>query len=149
MTVLAIGVVLGMGIHHDGEYDQRWPYPDSDDLATDYTPHVGETTLLFGTVEAVSPESRAAEVRVDHSDGSFVLTVREFAAAVEPGGVVQVYGMLESDYTIAARRVVVVNESGGAELYKYGVSVIGALLVLVTFFRHWRIDWQSKGFEAR
>lgn len=88
-----------------------------------------------------------ATIRVKHSTGAFTLTVTGFGANVEPGGTVQVLGTLGSDYELSAEWVVVVNPSGGAEVLKFGLSGIGALLVLIAFFRHWRIAWDALAFR--
>ena len=149
VTLLAVGLVFGMGVHYDVAAEDHWPYPDTDDLAEDYGGHVGERTLLFGTVESVDPTSDQARIRVEHTTGAFTLTVQGFEAEVEPGGTVQVLGTLEPDYVLTVERVVVVNPSGGAELIKFGLSAAGALLVLVVFFSRWGVDWGSYTFEGR
>jgi hypothetical protein len=43
----------------------------------------------------------------------------------------------------------VVNPSGSSLVYKYGTSLVGAALVLVVFFRYWRVDWGSLSLEVR
>lgn len=149
ITVMAVVLVFGMGVHYDITEDQHWPYPDGDELAADYDAHVGETTLVWGTVESVDLSAETAQVRIEHSDGSFTLMVHDFDADIVPGGSVQILGILESGYEMTAVQVEVVNPSGGAELMKFTVSALGALLVLVVFFNRWRIDWDRYGFEVR
>lgn len=138
-----------MGVHYDSIEDRHWPYPDSDALATDYDRHIGEKTVLFGSVQAVDRSSNTARMSVEHDEGRVQMTVRDFDVAVRTGGVVQVLGTLEQDQTIRADRVAVVNPSGLSELYKYAVSLVGAALVLVVFFRHWRVNTAEYSFEAR
>lgn len=147
VTVLAVGLVFGMGVHYDVADDSHWPYPDADDLAEDYDAHVGERTLLFGTVKSVDASADRATIRVEHTTGAFTLTVTGFEAEVDFGGTVQVLGRLAPDNSLAAERVVVVNPSGGAELLKFGLSGLGALFVLLAFFRHWRIERESLAFR--
>jgi hypothetical protein len=77
------------------------------------------------------------------------LTVREFDANVEPGGVVQVLGRLEPGRAMTPDAVAVVNPSGSSLVYKYSTSLVGAALVLVVLFRHWRVDWRSLSLEVR
>jgi hypothetical protein len=147
--VLCLVVVcgVGIGVHYDATFEEEWPYPTDDELATDYDTHVGQKTFLFGTVVSVGDEM--GRIRVDADAGTYTLRARSFDAAVDPGGTVQLLGVVRSDGVLVADRVVVVESSGGSRLYKYGVSVLGAGLVLVAFFRHWRIDTERLAFEVR
>ena len=54
-----------------------------------------------------------------------------------------------AERTVDAERIVVVNHSRSAMWYKYGVSVIGAGLVLIAFFKYWQIDTDTWCFEVR
>jgi preprotein translocase subunit SecF len=148
---LVVGLLLlataGLGVAADATGEQRWPYPSTDSLGTDYDEQTGETTLLFGTVESVG--NGTAQIIVEYDEGTFEMTVQNFDATVQPGGAVQVYGTLEPDRTIDAERVVVVNPAGSSLLFKYGISVVAVILFLTVFFRYWRINWQSYSLEAR
>lgn len=77
------------------------------------------------------------------------MSVRSFDVQVEPGGTVQVYGTLRPNNIIKAERVVVVNPARTSKWYKYAVSVVGALLVVIMFFRWWRFDPVTLAFERR
>lgn len=147
LVALALLLVLGMGVHHASQYSSQWPYPDHDALATEYDQHVGSDALVFGTVQSV--DDGTARIEVEHAEGTFEMTVESFEATVQPGGVVQVYGSLEADRTITASNVVVVNPAGSSTLFKYGVSLVGAALVTVLFFREWRVDIDELAFEVR
>lgn len=147
LAVVLVGLVFAMGVHYGSAEEEYWPYPDADQLAGEYDRHVGERALLFGTVESVS--SGTAQLSVESATGSFPLTVQGFDADVEPGGTVQVLGRLEPDRTMTADVVAVVNPSGASLVYKYGTSLVGAALVLVVFFRYWRVDWGSLSLEVR
>lgn len=149
VAALLLGAVSLLGVHYDMVEERHWPYPDEDRLATEYEQYTGQVALLFGTVEEVHAETRTARVTVEHSTGTFSMTVREFDAAVESGGTVQVLGTLKPGHVIVAERVVVVNPAGGSTLYKYAVSLVGALLVLLVFFGHWRVNRATLSFEAR
>jgi hypothetical protein len=149
VAVLLLGAVAGMAVHYDAAYDDRWPYPTSDGLAESYDAHVGERALLFGTVESLDEGAETARVRVEHSGGSFTMTVQNMDADVGEGGVVQVLGTLRPGQELQADAVAVVNAAGSSNLYKYAVSLLGALLVLVLFFRYWRINFQRLTVEAR
>ncbi|WEL16694.1 Membrane associated OB-fold protein [Halorhabdus sp. SVX81] len=143
-----VGLLVGMGVHYGAAEDDHWPYPDEDDLAGQPAEHVGDEVFLFGTVTTVDADAGTATIRVEADAGSFSLTVHSFDRTVQPGGVVQVLGELTTERTVDAERVVVVNATGGAEWYKYGVSVIGAIVVLIAFFRYWRVDTDTWTFEV-
>jgi len=149
LIVLAVGLVFGMGVHYESQYDDRWPYPDSDSIATEYESHVGKQVLLFGTVQSVDRDSATAQLEIAHTTGTFEMTAQRFDADVREGGVVQVLGTLEPNHVVVTRTAAVVNPAGSSKLYKYGVSLVGALLVTVLFFKHWRIDRETLTFEAR
>lgn len=139
----------GLFVHYGTVADEYSPYPTTDELDANYGAHVGETVLLFGDVVSVSETDDRATVRVSTSTGSFEMSVTRFRERVRPGGVVQVYGVLQSDRTVEATNVEVVNPAGSSKLYKYAASVVGALLVLVVFFREWRPDLDGYAFEVR
>jgi hypothetical protein len=149
LIVLAVGLVFGMGVHYESRYDDRWPYPDTDSLATGYESHVSEEVLLFGTVQSVDRGSATAQLEIEHATGTFEMTAQSFDADVRQGGVVQITGPLEPNHVIVTETVAVVNPAGSSTLYKYGVSLVGALLVTVAFFKQWRIDRETLSFEAR
>jgi len=148
-VVVLLAAVGGLCVHYDATFDDNAPYPSTDDLATDYEHYVGEETLVFGDVERVDAEAERATVRVDSDEGEFELVVESFTERPQPGGVVQVYGTLEANYTMVATNVAVVNPAGVSKAYKYAVSVVGSVLVLVLFFRHWRVDTEGLAFELR
>ncbi|WP_436929429.1 hypothetical protein [Halosimplex halobium] len=148
-VVALLGVLGGVCVHYDAVAPTQSPYPEPEELATGYDAHVGERTLLFGTVRRVDAGADRATVRVDSAEGPFEMTVTGFAERVRPGGVVQVYGTLQADRAIDASAVAVVNPAGASKGYKYAVSAVGALLALAAFFRRWRVDRESLTFEVR
>lgn len=105
---------------------------------SDYDQHVGQEILLFGTVTTVDEETLA--IRTATSNGPLELTVPNITASVETGGTVQVYGTLQPNHTIAPGTVSVVNPTANSPLYKHAVSAVGAVVILVVFFRHWIVD---------
>mgnify|MGYP006287951703 FL=1 len=147
VALLLLSALCGLFVHAALTDDDRSRYPATDELATEYDSHVGETVLVFGRVTAV--ESDTVGIRAESNGTALELQVEGAAAAVEPGGVVQVYGELRPGRTMTAQRVVVVNQSGGLEWYKYAVSAFGALGFLVAFFRHWRVDTETWTVEGR
>ncbi|KAA9398996.1 hypothetical protein Har1130_12385 [Haloarcula sp. CBA1130] len=149
-VVIVLGLCLTLGglfVHAAVTEDQRSPYPDAAELSSGYDSYIGQQLMVFGTVTETSEDGM--EIRAESDGTTIILRVTGTRAAVEPGGVVQVYGMLEPDQTIAAERVEVVNSSQWAEFYKYGASAIGALGFLLLFVRYWRIDRETWTLEAR
>ncbi|AJF26096.1 hypothetical protein JZX76_15455 [Haloarcula hispanica] len=148
VIVLVLCLILGgLFVHAAVTEEQRSPYPDAADLSTGYESYVGQHLMVFGTVTETGDGGMA--IRAESDGTAITLRVTGTEAAVEPGGVVQVYGTLESNQTIAAERVEVVNSSRWAEFYKYGASAVGALGFLLLFFRYWRIDRETWTMEAR
>ncbi|GGM33275.1 hypothetical protein [Haloarcula argentinensis] len=148
-----VGIVLvlcltlgGLFVHAEMTEGKRSPYPGATDLSTGYESYVGQQVMVFGTVTETGDEM---EINVESDGTALTLRVTGTKTAVEPGGVVQVYGTLEPEQTIAAERVEVVNSSRWAEFYKYGASAVGALGFLLLFFRYWRIDRETWTLEAR
>jgi hypothetical protein len=147
VAVLLLSALSGLFVHAEVTSDARSPYPAPHELAADYDSYVGETVLVFGRVTAASGETLTIDAE---SEGVTIeLRVDEASASVTPGGTVQVYGELQSNQSMAAQQVVVVNESGGAEWYKYAVSAFGAIGFLVAFGRYWRIDTETWTVEGR
>ena len=147
ITVLLLTALGGLFVHYEATEDARARYPEPDELAADYDGYVGDTVLVFGRVTAVGDDALTIEAE---SEGVTVeLRVRGSSAAVSPGGFLQVYGQLRPERTLTAQRVVVVNDNSGAEWYKYGVSLLGAIGFLLAFARHWRIDTETLTVEAR
>jgi len=149
VAVVLLGAVFGLAVHYDATEERRWDSPTDDELAADYDAHVGERALLFGTVEQVDRDAGTATVRVEHDGGEFTMLLRGFHGDVDPGGAVQAYGRLGPDRTMAVEESVVVNRDGGAALYKYAVSVVGAVGILALFFRRWRVDVSALSFVPR
>lgn len=77
------------------------------------------------------------------------LEVRGLDKPVAPGGVVQVYGPLESETVLVAERTVVVNRSPSATTFKLATSVVGLLLAVGLFLHQWRIDGRILAFRPR
>lgn len=148
LFALVLALVLAGGVHYDAREEHHRVQPTTDEVLTEYDRHVGERTLLFGTVEDVDPDAKTATVRVDDADPT-TMHVRGFEADALRGGSVQVYGTLRPDRVIDAETVVVVNRDPGAQYYKYAASAVGALGILVSFFRDWRIDWSALAFAPR
>ena len=148
IVLVVLLLVVGAGIHHDAREESHRSQPTDDELVANYERHVGERTLLFGTVEGVDASGETATIRVEGPE-PLRMQVRGFDADVVPGGAVQIYGTLRPGHAIEAENVVVVNRSPGARYYKYAASAVGAFVILVAFFRDWGIDRSTLAFVPR
>ena len=142
-------LVAGMGVHFDAVDDDHWPYANATALDANYGDHVGERTFLFGTVQETDRANETVAILVETEQGQLPLTVSGVDESVNPGGVIQVYGTVRPGGRLAAENVVVVNPAGSSKLFKYAVSLVGVLLVVALFFRHWQIDVGELGFEVK
>lgn len=150
--LVAIACLVGLAglcIHHDMTEEDRWPYPTNEDLDEEYGAHVGEQTLLFGDVRSVNENGMTVEL----SDTELTIRVRMSPAAdgmpeeVSTGGFVQIYGELQPNQSMVASEVVVVNSNSIDEWYKLGASVVGSLVAVGYFLRHWRLSktgWRDR-----
>lgn len=152
VIVIAGLLTFGLGVHHGATFDTNWPHPTGDQLAEDIDGWDGEDVLLIGEVTTVLPEEEAVVIEIDDSHDEVVTEVEVdgVTAEVEEGGVIQVYGELdEAAYELSADAVVVVNREPSDERYKLGMSVLGVLVAIGFFLRHWRIEWRSLSFVDR
>lgn len=142
------GLLVGLFVHYGATAGAHQPYPDNEDVATAYDSHVGETVQVSGVVkQSTANGTMAVVLRQFESFGR--LTVWDADETAAPGGTIQVIGTLESDRTVTAERVLAVNARSWSELYKYAVSVVGAVLILATFFREWTVETGPFAFEVR
>jgi hypothetical protein len=148
LALVLLILVLASGVHYDAREERHRTQPTADQVVADYDRHVGDTTLLFGTVETIDRGDGTATIGVEAST-SIQIQVQGFDADVSRGGTVQVYGTLRPDRKMEADSIVVVNQDPASRYYKYAVSALGALVILAVFFRHWRIDWSNVGFVPR
>lgn len=156
LAVVLSLVLLGLCVHYGVTYDDAWPHPTGDQLSESHDDSVGERVLLFGDVQSVHEDSIIIHVTDDHGDVAAALEIRTSEITdLEPGGVVQVYGVLESDETGAhdgtmdSAEIVVVNSSPRTATYKHVVSALGGLLAAGFFLRHWGIDLRQLRFGPR
>ena len=151
IAVLLIGGVLGMGVHYGAEAATHYPYPDTADLKLSPEEYAGAQVFVFGTVEEMNREENTARIRIDTDEGQFTAEVTRFSTqrTVQPSGVIQVVGTFQGRYGIEADNVRVVNPTGSSDIYKYVVSVVAALLLVVLFFQYWRVNIRALSVEAR
>ncbi len=159
---LALGLVLslallGLCVHYGATYDESWPHPTGDQLAENTGEYVGERVLLFGDVQTIDGDAITIHVTDGDGDVAAELEIRNIDTNedIAEGGVVQVYGVLETesvashDGAMAAEEFVVVDPSPEATLYKYAVSAIGGLLAAGLFLRYWGVNYRQLRFEPR
>ncbi|PCR90463.1 DNA-binding protein [Natrinema ejinorense] len=153
VVVAALLLVLGgLCVHYGATYDDNWPHPTGDRIQdAGLEQSVGDRVLLFGEVRSVDAEAETITIQVTDDSGEVAaeLEVRGVASDVKSGGDVQVYGLLESETELAADRTVVVNRDPSATTYKLGASVVGLLLAVGYFLRHWRVTGRELAFEPR
>lgn len=147
LAVVLLAATLGLCVVEDATHRQRAAAPTAEEVATDYESAVGQQTLLTGVVESVGEDS--VTLRIESRGPSITLTATGADPAVDPGGVLQVFGTLEPEQTIAAERTVVVSQSGSDETYKWAVSAVGVALFLGLFFRQWTVDYRALRVEVR
>lgn len=157
VAAVCLAALLGLCVHYGATYDESWPHPTGDQLREEYDASVGDRVLLFGEVQSVDRENETAVIHVTDSadDVAAEIELRGVPDGVGPGGTVQVYGVLEADETdrtdgtMTPDRTVVVNRDSSAVLYKLGASVVGGLLAVGYFRRHWTLDPRTLALEPR
>jgi hypothetical protein len=151
MSLLLIGGVASLGIHYDVQAGNHYPYPDTTDLKVSPEEYVDRQVFVFGTVKEIGGEQNTATIRIETDEGPFTAEVNRFSTqrGVQPGGVVQVYGTFQGEYLIQADNVRVVNPAGSSNIYKYAVSIVAAILIMILFFRYWNLNLQTLSFEVK
>ncbi|ADD03711.1 uncharacterized protein Nmag_0113 [Natrialba magadii ATCC 43099] len=151
ISLVLVVALFGLGIHYGATYDENWPHSTGDQLQDDYDEFTGDHQLVFGEVQSISEDTMTIHVTDSADEVAAELEIHDHDATdqVDPDGLVQVYGVLESDRTMTADELVVVNEDNTAEQYKLLTSVAGVLLAIAYFFRHWNPSLDKFGFEPR
>ena len=126
--------------------------PDSEAIAADPGAYDGQQVLVFGDVVGVDAASQSVEI-VAGTDPEREFTVESVPdrtiESIEPGGSIQVDGVLAKDSTaIVAAEVVVDYRHPGDFRYVYLTSIFGGLLAAGGFLWFWRID-PRVGFVPR
>jgi hypothetical protein len=140
-----------MGVHYDSNAGTHYPYPDSADLKVSSETHTGTEVFVFGTIEELNEAQNTARIRIDTDEGPFTVEVTKFSTQrnVQPGGVVQVVGTFQSESVIEADTVRVVNSAGSSKSYKYVVSLVAAVFIVVLFFQYWRVNVRTLSIGRR
>ncbi|WP_440771731.1 DNA-binding protein [Natronorubrum sp. DTA28] len=149
VVALLFAALLGLCVHYGGTYDDNWPHPTGDQLGEEYDAYAGERVLLFGSVQSVDGETIVIHVTDSADEVAAELEIDGVDNSVASGGTVQVYGVLESDRTMTADETVVVDRDANAFDYKLGTSIVGVLLAIGYFARHWTVNPRTFAVEPR
>ncbi len=151
IPLVLIGGVLSLGVHYDVQESNHDTYSDTENLKIAPEEYIDRQVFVIGTVEELSEEQNTATIRIETDNGPFTADIERFSAqrGVQSGGVVQVYGTFRGEYLIQADNVRVVNPAGSSNIYKYAVSIVAAILIMILFFRYWSLNLQTLGFEVK
>ncbi|WP_440764297.1 DNA-binding protein [Natronorubrum sp. DTA7] len=149
VSTLLLAALFGLCVHYGGAYDDNWPHPTGDQLRDEYDAYAGERVLLIGSVQSVDGETIEIHVTDSADEVAAELEIYGLEKTVAPGGTVQVYGVLESDRTMTADETVVVDRDSAAFDYKLVTSVVGVLLAIGSFGRHWTVNPRTLAVEPR
>ena len=165
---IAVLIVLLVGLNFAVAAVDYRPYPTQDAIISEPAAHDDEQVFVFKTVETVNDaESQAVvlwerepvvnigldgitrqleyreRVTVDLSDATV-------AGEIVPGAYIQIYGQLRDESSVIdADRVVVDYQDSADYTYMYGTSILGLLVAVAYFFKHWRVDLRAGCFEPR
>jgi hypothetical protein len=119
-------------------------HPGGDEVGPDPDAYVGQEVSLNGRVVRSDP----LRVEVEYGTGeTFRVTVTGVDPAVADGDVLNTFGTLEDEGTLAADRVIV--REPWEMWYMYLVSFAGGLWVLTRTVRRWRVDRQRLAVVPR
>lgn len=128
-------------VHYAGAAPQRELTRESIVKLQSPDAHVGETVHVWA--EVTRNDDALVVLVGDDTD----LTVVGAETTAEPGDVIQVYGTIQPDGTVAAERVVVSERTRLLRLY--AVSIGALALTVVVFFRSWAVDLRRLVFVPR
>jgi len=151
LALLLAGALFGLCVHYGATYDENWPHPTGDQLATEYDTYVDERVLLIGEVISTNPSDETVTIEITDDTGETAagIQVHGVTQSVAVGGTVQAYGTLHADRTLTPTNIIIVNHSAWDGQYKLGTSVIGILLAITYFLIHWRPDFRRFVFRQR
>lgn len=143
-ALVLVAAVAAMAVHYGAVAEAHDPYPTAGELVENYGAHVGDEFYMW--MDVVGTEGDTLVVK-NHAEGRLTLRVSPAPPGVRSGDVVQVYGVLEPDNRVAARRVVVSERDG--RLAMYLVSAAAVPLVVALFLREWTVDWERGALVPR
>jgi hypothetical protein len=132
---LLVSTAGGMMIDYANHAQDQSPYPSSEEVNRDYNIYIGEKVNFWAKVVAVREDG----IVVNYGDTRLLILAPDLI--VNPGDEIQVYGTLRSEHRLLPERIIVSPQSD--RLYMLFVSVIGVLLSLTLFVRHWEINKDS------
>ncbi len=159
LTLAAVGVNVAYATA------ELQPGPDTTAIIDDPTAQDGKDVLLFAEVVRESGEELTVvleEKRVvgvgfggttsDATTHEIVVQTEqsEIAGTVEAGSNIQIYGTLHEESTVlVAERIVVDFQNASDWRYMYLTSIVGTLIAVGYFFKHWRVNLREFRFEPR
>lgn len=149
LALVLLAATAGLCVVEAGSEAQRWPYPTTEQVVTDYDATVGERVFLTGTVRETTGTDGTFALAVEDAGRERVLAVRDLDSDVRPGAVVQVLGTVRPGDAVDTERVVVVSPTPGAEWRKWALSGVAVLVFLGLFAREWRVDLRALRVEVR
>jgi hypothetical protein len=138
---LLVSTAGGMMIDYANHAEDQSPYPSPEEVNRDYQVHIGEDVNFWAKVVAV----REGGIVVNYGDTPLLILAPDLT--VNPGDEIQVYGTLRPGHQLSPEHIVVSPQSD--RLYMLFVSVIGVLLSLALFIRHWEINKDSWTITSR
>ncbi len=159
-----IGLVFGVNFLYVG-LDFR-SYPSTDEIIGDQRAVNGHEVFVFEEVELIDHDRQRITIVLedeyfaglglggveletrDQHELTVFLANASVIGTIEDGSYLQIHGTLRDDSTVIdAQSVIVEHQHKGDWVYSYGISLIGAFIALLFFFRHWKIT--RTGFVLR
>lgn len=142
--VIVLVIQLAVPALYGGSAAAESPFLDAEDLVDDRSQHVGEEVVLYGQVESLDP------VVVNHrldDDSTARFTVVGLDRQLATGQYIEVYGIVESERVVSARRSVVRGER--EHWYTYGISLFAVVVVFGLTARDWTVNTEDWVLEPR
>jgi hypothetical protein len=143
LLLVALGGMLVYGGTISPDAGERH-YPGDEEVAPSPGAYVGERVTVSGT--AVGTDPLRIEVVSDTGE-TVTLAVRGTDAGATEGDHVSVFGTLQDDATVDAKRAIV--REPWELRYMYVVSFLAGLWVLGRTLGHWRLDAGRLAFVPR
>ena len=118
-------------------------YPDDDEFGESPEQYIGDTVVIGGIVQQVSP----LIIKIETTQGPREITIVDSALRPELGDKVRVFGILTAAGAVRSLNGFVVPQGG--LWYTWSISFLAGLWVLTRLIRHWTVDWTQIQFQRR